>query len=45
MPANMENLFGGNGRHVFAYFQSRSIAYIWWSVCDLDLKSMIKFST
>ena len=32
-------------RHVFAYFQCRSIAYIWWSVRDLDLKSMIKFST
>ena len=32
-------------RHVFAYFQCRSIAYIWWSVHDLDLKSMIEFST
>ena len=32
-------------RHVFAYFQCRSIAYIWWSVCHLDLKSIIKFST
>ena len=32
-------------RHVFAYFQCRSIAYIWWSVCDLDLRSMINFWT
>jgi hypothetical protein len=32
-------------RHVFAYFPCRSIAYIWWSISDLDLKSMIEFST
>ena len=32
-------------RYIFAYFQCRSRAYIWWSVCDLDLRSMINFST
>jgi hypothetical protein len=29
----------------FAYFLCRSIAFIWWSVRDLDLGSMINFST
>ena len=32
-------------RHVFAYFQCRSIAYIWWTVRDNDLGGMINFST
>ena len=31
-------------KHVFAYPQCRSSKYMW-SVCDLDLESMINFST
>jgi hypothetical protein len=45
MLEHMEYLFGGNGNACFAYFQCRSIAFIWWSVHDLDLGSMINFST
>jgi hypothetical protein len=45
MFEHMEYLFGGNGNACFAYFQCRSIAFIWWSVRDLDLGSMINFST
>ena len=36
--------FWVDGKHVFAYSQCRSSRYMW-SVCDLDLGSMISFST
>jgi hypothetical protein len=36
--------FGWMEKHVVAYFQCRSSRYMW-SVRDLDLESMISFST
>ena len=36
--------FWVEGKHVFAYSQCKSSGYMW-SVCDLDLGSMISFST
>ena len=36
--------FWVDGKHVFAYSQCRNSRYMW-SVCDLDLGSMISFST
>ena len=36
--------FWVDGKHVFAYSQCRSSTYMW-SVRDLDLETMISFST
>ena len=42
-PVQEQNIFGG-WKTFFVYSQCRSSTYEW-SVCDLDLESMISFST